>query len=76
MADNGRHRIQPSCRHVTGQIFDQNIFQIFERILDIAMVLFELFNVFLLEDDLGRHTLIENKVLVPFVMQLEKSHGR
>lgn len=35
-----------------------------------------LFNVFLLEDDLGRHTLIENKVLVPFVMQLEKSHGR
>ncbi len=32
-------------------------------------------NVFLLEDDLGRHTLIENKVLVPYVMQLEKNHG-
>ena len=34
-----------------------------------------LFNVFLLEDDLGRHALIEDKVLVPYVMQLEENHG-
>ena len=34
-----------------------------------------LFNVFLLEDDLGRHALIADKVLVPYVMQLEENHG-
>ena len=34
-----------------------------------------LFNVFPLEDDLGRHALIEDKVLVPYVMQLEENHG-
>lgn len=31
-----------------------------------------LFNLFLLEEDLNKHSLFENKILVPFVQQLEK----
>ncbi len=35
-----------------------------------------LFDIFQLEEDVNRHTLIENRVLIPLVHKLEKGHGR
>lgn len=67
--------------------FERNHTNIEEKLADLKNILIKylpddcpsekqnraLLDLFLLEDDLNKHTLIENKILVPVVMQLERS---
>ena len=71
-------------------IFEENHSNIEDKLDDLKNILIKylpettsgaertqlLFNIFQLEEDVNRHTLIENQVLIPLVHKLEKDHDK
>lgn len=69
-------------------IFEQNHTNIEDKLNDLKNIIIKylpdhsenqkrislLFNIFSLEEDLGKHTLIEDKILIPLVQKLENGH--
>lgn len=72
------------------EIFEQNHTNIDDKLNDMKNIIIKylpggsfaeeknqlLFNIFSLEEDLNRHTLIEDKILIPFVQKLESRYGK
>lgn len=72
------------------EIFEQNHTNIDDKLHDLKNIVIKylpgdsllperthvLFDIFSLEDDLDRHTLIEDKILIPLVMKLESHDGK
>lgn len=79
--DNGNRKTDYSISR-----FEKNHTDIQEKLVDLQNIIIKylpcpegscqqneiLYDLFLLDEDLGRHTLIEDKILVPLVNELEK----